>query len=132
MATSDLPQRLLVALKPATWSTTHELATALGVSDSNARKHLIALVVQGRVERTEDPWGAPGYTWRLMETPIGKAPTTEQLLCGSCAVAAYRDIVRYREALTAGAFERWNEAADHIGEDEDLIPPCAKCGQRIV
>lgn len=131
MATSDVPARLLTALAPGGWATTHELASAVKAGDSTARKHLFSLVVQGRVERGEDPWGKPGYTWRLLKDPIGEAAPTEELLCASCAVATYRDIVRYRGALTADAFDRWFEAGDHIGEDEAQIPPCAKCGEPI-
>ena len=132
MANKIESEHLLSALGSDAWSTTREVASALKLSHSPARKHLIELVVRGSVERRDDPWDSHGYIWRKLERPIGKAAPTEQLLCSACTTEQYRDIVRYREALTEEAFERWIEAGDHIGEDEFQIPPCAKCGQPIV
>jgi hypothetical protein len=131
MASQDVPRRLLDALEPNAWRPTSELASAAKVSRSTARKHLSHLLVQGSVERRDDPFGNSGYTWRQLDPPIGMASPTIQMLCRSCAMKEYRDIVRYREALTSEAFDRWMEAGDHIGDDENLIPPCDQCGQPI-
>ncbi len=132
MATRNLSERVLGVLGRGDWSTTSQVAAALGVSASTARKHLIDLVVRGMVERREDAWDGRGYSWRLLEEPIGTAPPTSLLLCSACAVMTHKVFFRYRKALTPEALERWEEANDHLGEDESLIPPCAKCGRPIV
>ena len=131
MASRRIPELLPAVLKQGGWSTTHEVAAALKVSESTARKHLIDLVIQGRAERTEDAWGKPGYTWRLLDEPIGMAAPTDRLLCPACVAAAYRDIVRYRGGLTPDALDRWIEAGDLIDEDPALMPACSNCGQPV-